>query len=393
MKNIIKSIALSMLAVAAIPMMTACSEDRDSNPTLETATEFHLNTPAIAKGESTYDLAKGSTLNLTCSQPNYGYTAPVIYEVQVSIDPNFKQTTESGGDVAFTTLKASYTSANMDVDGAELNNAVVKLYQNANNGEDPTGKNIPVYIRLRAHVDFTDNTYINSNVIELPRTQVSYVATTPTAMYISGKSIHHGNEAKQMGLIYGETDYFYCMMYADANTSVHFGDDNTASNGYANITTFQDNGNAGLTQAADGGIQFANKGWYIIVIQGKLDKDNNKVVYTFRTEAPKAYVIGAVAGGDWTDSNASWQLTVPETADGEWVSPAFAAAGELRAYMKIPGWDWYHTEFTIVNGKIYYRDVNLVDNWAKNKGAAYSVNCSAGQKLYINFDTDAMEVK
>ena len=92
-------------------------------------------------------------------------------------------------------------------------------------------------------------------------------------------------------------------------------------------------------------------------------------------------------------SNASWQLTVPETADGEWVSPAFAAAGELRAYMKIPGWDWWHTEFTIVNGKIYYRDANLVNNWATDKGAAYSVNCSAGQKLYINFDTDAMEVK
>ena len=61
--------------------------------------------------------------------------------------------------------------------------------------------------------------------------------------------------------------------------------------------------------------------------------------------------------------------------------------------MKIPGWDWWHTEFTIVNGKIYYRDANLVNNWATDKGAAYSVNCSAGQKLYINFDTDAMEVK
>ena len=300
-----------MLAVAAIPMMTACSEDRDSNPTLKDATELHLNTPAIALGESTYDLAKGATLNLTCSQPDYGYTAPVVYQVQVSIDPNFKQTTESGGDVKFSTLKSSYTSANMNVDGTELNNAVVKLYQNAHNGEDPTGINIPVYIRLRAHVDFTDNTYINSNVIELPRTQVSYVATTPTEMYIASASIHHGNEAKQMGLIYGETEYFYCMMYADANTSVHFGDDNTTANGYINVTNLQDNGNAGLSEAADGGIQFANKGWYIIVIQAHADKANNKLVYTFRTEAPKAYVIGAVAGGDWTDSNASWQLTVP----------------------------------------------------------------------------------
>lgn len=392
MKNIIKSIALSMLAVAAIPMMTACSEDRDSNPTLKDATELHLNTPAIALGESTYDLAKGATLNLTCSQPDYGYTAPVVYQVQVSIDPNFKQTTESGGDVKFSTLKSSYTSANMNVDGTELNNAVVKLYQNAHNGEDPTGINIPVYIRLRAHVDFTDNTYINSNVIELPRTQVSYVATTPTEMYIASASIHHGNEAKQMGLIYGETEYFYCMMYADANTSVHFGDDNTTANGYINVTNLQDNGNAGLSEAADGGIQFANKGWYIIVIQAHADKANNKLVYTFRTEAPKAYVIGAVAGTTWTDSDPNWQLTVPDNADGEWVSPAFAAGGELRAYMKVPGWDWWLTEFTFVKGKIYYRDFNLIYSWGE-KADSYKVSCSAGQKLYINFDTDAGEVK
>lgn len=174
MKNIIKSIAFSLLAIAAIPMMTACSEDRDSNPTLEMASDFHLNTPAIAKGGSTYDLAKGATLNLTCNQPDFGYTAPIIYEVQVAIDPNFKQTTEAGGDVAFSTLKSTYTSANMNVDGTELNNAVVKLYQNAHDGADPTGIEMPVYVRLRAHVDFTDNTYINSNVITLPHTQVSY---------------------------------------------------------------------------------------------------------------------------------------------------------------------------------------------------------------------------
>ena len=393
MKNIIKSIAFSLLAIAAIPMMTACSEDRDSNPTLEMASDFHLNTPAIAKGGSTYDLAKGATLNLTCNQPDFGYTAPIIYEVQVAIDPNFKQTTEAGGDVAFSTLKSTYTSANMNVDGTELNNAVVKLYQNAHGGADPTGIDMPVYVRLRAHVDFTDNTYINSNVITLPHTQVSYVATTPTTMYLSGASIHHGNEAKQMGLIYGETEYFYCMMYADAYTSLHFGDDNTAAEGYANVSTFQDNGNAGLSQATDGGINFANKGWYIIVVQAHADAASNKMVYTFRTEAPKAYIIGAAAGGDWSDPTTGWELSVPETADGEWVSPAFTAGGELRAYMKIPGWDWWHTEFTIYKKKIYYRDVNLIDSWAKNKGAGYSVTCAPGQKLYVNFDTDAMEVK
>ena len=393
MKNIIKSLVLPLLALVAIPMLTAFSEDRDSNPTWQDATTFHLNTPAIALGESTYDLAKGATLNLTCSQPDYGYTASVVYQVQVSIDPNFKQNTEVGQGVDYKTLAASYTSANMNVDGVELNNAVVKLYQNSHNGADPTGLNIPVYIRLRAHVDFTDNTYINSNVIELPRTQVSYVAATPKQMFLSGASIHHGNEAKQMGLIYGETEYFYCMIYADANTSVHFGDDNTTAEGFNQVKNIEDNGNAGLSVAADGGIQFANAGWYIIVVQAHADRANNKMEYTFRTEAPKAYIIGAAAGGNWGDPTTGWELTAPDNADGEWVSPAFAGSGELRAYMKIPGWDWWHTEFTIYKKKIYYRDANLIHSWSEDKGADYSINCAAGQKLYINFDTDAAYVK
>jgi hypothetical protein len=392
MKNIIKSLVLPLLAFAAIPMMTACSEDRDSNPTLQDATTFHLNTPAIAQGESTYDLAKGATLNLTCSQPDYGYTAPVVYQVQVSIDPKFQQSTEAGQGVDYKTLAASYTSANMNVDGVELNNAVVKLYQNSHDGADPTGLNMPVYLRLRAHVDFTDNTYINSNVITLPHTQVSYVATTPAQMFLSGASIHHGNEAKQMGLIYGEKEYFYCMIYADANTSVHFGDDKTTSNGFAQIAKVEDKGNAGLSKAADGGIQFANAGWYTIVVQAHADVANNKMVYTFRTETPKAYIIGKSTGGDWSDPTTGWELTAPANADGEWVSPAFAAGGELRAYIKVPGWDWWHTEFSIYKEKIYYRDFNLIDSWTE-KGADYSVNCQAGQKLYINFDTDAAYVK
>ena len=93
------------------------------------------------------------------------------------------------------------------------------------------------------------------------------------------------------------------------------------------------------------------------------------------------------------DPTTGWELTAPDNADGEWVSPAFAGSGELRAYMKIPGWDWWHTEFSIYKKKIYYRDANIKDNWAKDKGADYSVTCAAGQKLYINFDTDAAYVK
>ena len=86
-------------------------------------------------------------------------------------------------------------------------------------------------------------------------------------------------------------------------------------------------------------------------------------------------------------------MTPPADQTGEWVSPAFGGDGELRAYIKIPELDWWRTEFTIYKGEVFWRDCNLVDNWAKNKGADYSVACSVGQKLYVNFDKNTAKVE
>ena len=61
--------------------------------------------------------------------------------------------------------------------------------------------------------------------------------------------------------------------------------------------------------------------------------------------------------------------------------------------MKVPGFDWWRTEFTLYQGGIYWRLVDIPDNWAANVGAEYSVRVDAGQKLYIDFDNMKGEVK
>ena len=103
--------------------------------------------------------------------------------------------------------------------------------------------------------------------------------------------------------------------------------------------------------------------------------------------------MGAAAGGAWDEANAAWALQAPADQTGEWVSPAFAGSGELRAYIRVPGLEWWRTEFTLYKGNVFYRKDNIVDNWASNVGEEYSVNCSPGQKLYINFDKNTGEVK
>lgn len=395
MKDIIKSLFAGALALVAVPLMTSCENDDDSNPTLRTPDSFVLNTPAYAEN-NTYDLSNAESVNLTTTQPDYGFPAATVYQVQVSLDQNFTSVTtvDVPENIQYETLTSSYTQANMDVDGVELNNAIVSLYQAANNGADPSGIVMPAYIRLVAHINGTDVGWCASNVITLPKVVVSYIATAPTEVYVAGSSIRGGTEAKQLGVVNSAENNFFGMVYMAAGSSLMWGGADSQTNGYALTTTKTDNANAGLSEGADGGIAFANAGWYAILMKFTVDSEANQLLSTLEVYPGEAYVIGAVTGDAWNQADAAWALTAPADAAGKWESPAFAAGGELRAYIYIPTLSWWQTEFTIYNESLFWRGTyNIGANWAENVGADYSVTCSAGQKLYIDFDYDKGEVK
>ena len=69
------------------------------------------------------------------------------------------------------------------------------------------------------------------------------------------------------------------------------------------------------------------------------------------------------------DMTAATQLTAPADASAQWVSPAFLAGGELRASIKVPGLDWWRTEFTLYKGDLYWRDCDIPDNWLRTWAA------------------------
>ena len=150
---------LMLLPAMVLPLLfTSCSDDNDSNPTLDLGhvkDGFVLNRPAYAEN-NTYDLANADHLTLSCSQPNYGGIPYVVrYHVQVALDQNFLTDTTT----THKELATSYTTAKMNVDAAELNSTLVDMYQAANpNAEVP--ESMPVYIRLRAVLDGTTNPYL-----------------------------------------------------------------------------------------------------------------------------------------------------------------------------------------------------------------------------------------
>ena len=114
------------------------------------------------------------------------------------------------------------------------------------------------------------------------------------------------------------------------------------------------------------------------------------VNYTVTFNKPEVRLIG-VAIGSW-DEGKGEAFSVPATADGEFVSPALPAlpgtddGGSVRMYAKVPGYDWWKSEFIVgIDGdKISYRG---------NGGDQARVGCTAGQKIYLNFSKDTGSIK
>ena len=388
MKHIFKTLLMPALVLPLL--FAACSEDRDSNPTLNlshASDQFKLNMPGNAVN-NTYDLINAENIILTCNQPNYGGVPYVTrYFAQVAFNEN---------DFAAGTFKelmsSSTDASNVAVSASELNDALVDLFKEAN--PDAAFQSVPrsVAIRLRAIMDATGKGETFSNIITLPSVLATYItppATLPTQIFVVGSSIQDAwSSWKPLTPVFGLSGEFFTMVYFPAGGEFKWGLENGDWRGYDRIKTIEDNAGAGISEGDGGNIKVAKAGWYVFHFTCEIV--DNAQQYTLKVEPGVAGIIGACTGGDWTEG-----ATVFDTpADNSvWVSPAFTGSGELRAYVKVPGFDWWRTEFTLYKGNVYWRVVDIPSNWAENVGADYSVSVSAGQKLYVNFDYMTGEVK
>jgi hypothetical protein len=115
---------ISLILLAVVGVFVGCSTDNDSNPTYRQPDSFVLNTPGMAT--AVYDLRNSSVLQLTCSQPDYNFTAAATYVVQVSLNNTWIDETESDA-ATYEELETSFTKAEINVDALELDKAIVRL--------------------------------------------------------------------------------------------------------------------------------------------------------------------------------------------------------------------------------------------------------------------------
>lgn len=384
MKNIIKS---ALLVVMSLTLMTACSDDNDSNPTIQSPTEFKLNTPALEN--TPIDLANSSKIILTCSQPNYGYTASVQYTVQVATKPDMSDAVE---------LSETSSSAKVAVNASLLASALTNLYVEQGKTEADFPMDVTAYLRLKANIvtsngNVVDGTEILSNTVSLNKIHLLFSLPPvylPSHVYVVGNFCDWKfDNCFDMVQVYGTDNTFWRLVYIDEsgiklNSAQKFNGD---EKGYAGITVSGDC--AGDIIDKDGNIASSKPGWYLVIVTTSVV--NREIHYDVQFNKPTIWLIGPAAGSDdFAEEAEGWSFTVPTTKDGEFVSPAFVGsvpAGTdkgVRMYVKIPGHDWWHSEFVTLDGKIQYRATG---------GDQTRATGSVGQQVHLNFSKGTGEIK
>lgn len=380
MKKIYKSLLLAM--VACLPFLTSCKDDHGSNPTLWIPASFELNMPAFAVN-NVYDLPAAETLNLTTSQPDYGdIPLAVTYAPQISLDGS-----------AWEELSTTFTSTDIKLSTALLNSKILELYRAAHEDADPEGV-LPLNIRLRAYLADSDiknfgQVYSNAITVNVLSYDIPSDVTLPEQIVVCGNSIADAWKTwKPCAPVYGREGKFYTMIYNNAD-GFKWGFKENDWFGYDLINEI-DNQVDGLeiTAASDGNIVFSKAGWYVLEFICKIVGPE---VQTKLVVAPGAAGVtgAAVDNGSWSGV----AMTAPASKDGNWTFSDFTGTGELRAYITVPGEDWWRTEFTLYQGELYWRTVDIPQNWAQNVGPEYSVEVSSGKTLKINFDTNTGSVE
>jgi hypothetical protein len=384
MKKIIKS---ALLVLCSVCLLTACEDDRDSNPTLQKPTDgsLVLNTPAMTN--TVCDLANSSVLNFTlASVPNYGAPVYTNYEMEVSINPDMKD-----AEVIATT---SYTK--IEVDAATLAATLTTMETDNGKTEADFPMEIPVYFRVRANAtQYAGNALEGygtvSNIVSLNKVHLLYSlppVTTPDHLYITGNfNGWDWNTSLAMVQCYDGANVFWHMVWID-DSGIKFNAEKAWDGGEVGYKGINKSGDlADEIIDNDGNIASSKPSWYLMIITTSVS--GRDIVYDVQFNKPTVWLMGtATPGAGWAELEDGCDFTVPTTMDGDFVSPAFtndtSGDGGLRAYVKIPGFDWWKSEFMVFENKIVYRGMG---------GDQDRIQGMAGQKLYLNFGTETGEIK
>lgn len=373
-----------MVLLMGLLALSSCSDDRDDNPTMpeQSTLKFTINTPALTN--SLIDLSNSENIVLTGSQPNYGFPVSVNYTVEVALTPDMAGATQ---------LSTVFQNPTMELNANEVAVALTNMELAAGKSTEDFPMTVPVYLRAKAEVNTiggaVEGTSVVSNVVALNKVYLEFSlpdVKAPTELFVIGDfNGWSWDTAPAMVPVYGADGLFWRMVYIN-ESGLKFNSAKSwdgGERGFNQITVQGDR----AADIVDGGGNIASSkpGWYLMIVQAEVQ--GRDIVYTVTFQDPTVQLMGSVTGS-WDEGRPEWNFSVPADKDGEFVSPAFASDSEgdggVRAFVKVPGHDWWHSEFMVFSDKIEYRGQG---------GDQARIEGSAGQKLHLNFSNDTGYIK
>ncbi len=349
MNKIILS-ALTLIGCACF--FTACEDDRDSNPTLLTPETFVLNTPAYAQVD--VDLASSETLNFTCSQPAFGYTAAVTYGVEVSLNDSYTvsvaQAAANEGEnlvADYVEVEESYTTCKIATTASLFAKALQQL---AKYDEAAVPATQELYVRLSAKVDNVI-TYSNSVKIKVVPYYVELKDAPIEMWYLIGSCIGDGawtNSPDAIG-----TSIYPLSIVKDYEYDKKTGKGELTFTGYLTTSGFKmvktpgswdDQWGQGASfgefvknDGGSGNIAVTEDGYYTITLNTKEDK-----LTIVKAEITPTVYSGICMAGDFNGWGDTPMTAVNTTIANNhiWSCVLDATAGDTTGKFKIAGsWD------------------------------------------------------
>ena len=215
MKKILKS---TILLLCSVCVLTACKDDRDSNPTLQAPTQgsLVLNTPGMA-ANAVYDLANTKSIILTLGGlPDYGFPAYTNYTLCASLNADMSEAIDV----------ATSPYAKFEVDAATLAAELTSLEVGKGKSELDFPMEIPLYFQAHAAAtkyagNAIPGTEASSNVVTLNKVRLVYSlppVTTPDNIYLVGNfNGWSWDTSLSMVQCYDGPNVFWHMVYIDGS--------------------------------------------------------------------------------------------------------------------------------------------------------------------------------
>lgn len=204
--------------------------------------------------------------------------------------------------------------------------------------------------------------------------------SAPSELYMTGSGYGWGGAWIPFVPVNSTKGTFWGIYHFDIDEEVKFAPQAGWGNDFGFVTISEESiSRAGLSDSG-GNIKIGKAGWYLVYVSVV---GNEKTVDFY---APHVYLIGGTAKGGWAEQLTENDLfTIPSTADGEFVSPAFSASDKVRICVHPKeNLDWWKTEFIVLAGKIAYRG---------NGSDQEAVEGTMGQKVYLKFGDNTGEIK